>query len=99
MMLLIMSSSHCGLLRNSSASVYSTRTPRAARLTSSRLDRPLLLVVALTVLALRQRPEVLQAQFTLRSARYGVNAARTTNTPVVSGSATQIGWGIECATV
>ncbi len=50
-------------------------------------------VNALTTLALRQRPEVLQAQFTLRSARYGVNAARTTNTPVVSGNANVIARG------
>lgn len=36
--------------------------------------------------ALRQRPEVLQAQSLIGAARYGVNAARTTNAPSISGN-------------
>ena len=50
-------------------------------------------VNALTRTALAQRPDVLQAQFNLRSARYGVNAARTTNAPAITGSASVISRG------
>lgn len=35
---------------------------------------------------LRQRPEVLQAQATIKANQYGLNAARTTNAPVISGT-------------
>ena len=43
-------------------------------------------VNALVATALAQRPEILQAQEQIRSARYGLSSARTTNAPVVSGS-------------
>ena len=43
-------------------------------------------VNALIQTALQRRPEILQAQEIIRSARYGVNAARTTNAPVISGN-------------
>ncbi len=36
--------------------------------------------------ALRQRPEILQAQATVQANQYGVSAARTTNAPVISGT-------------
>ena len=42
-------------------------------------------VNALVTTALARRPEILQAQEQIRSARYGVNSARSTNAPVVSG--------------
>lgn len=43
-------------------------------------------VNALVTTALRQRPEILQAQATIQANRDAVSAARTTNTPVLSGS-------------
>jgi outer membrane protein len=43
-------------------------------------------VNALVQTALQRRPEILQAQALIDSARYGVNAARTTNAPVISGN-------------
>lgn len=43
-------------------------------------------VNALVTTALRQRPEILQAQATLRSNRYAVSAARTTSAPAISAS-------------
>ncbi len=43
-------------------------------------------VNALVAAALAQRPEILQAQEQIRSARYGLSSARTTNAPVVSGN-------------
>ena len=42
-------------------------------------------VNGLTARALTVRPEVLQAQATLRAYQYGVSAAKTTNAPVISG--------------
>ena len=43
-------------------------------------------VNALVTSGMRQRPEVLQAQATLRSAQFGVSAAKTTNAPSVSAN-------------
>ena len=43
-------------------------------------------VNALTERALRQRPEILQAQATLHAYQYGVRAARTSNAPVITGN-------------
>ena len=43
-------------------------------------------VNALIQSALQRRPEVIQAQEQIRASRYGVNAAKTTNAPVVSGN-------------
>ena len=43
-------------------------------------------VNALVAQALRQRPDVLQAQATVEANRHGVSAARTTNAPVVAGT-------------
>lgn len=43
-------------------------------------------VNGLVATALRQRPEVLQAQATIQANQSGLNAARTTNAPSVSGS-------------
>ncbi|MCW3095527.1 MAG: outer rane efflux protein [Chthonomonadaceae bacterium] len=52
-------------------------------------------VNALTQRALTLRPEVVLAQYTLRSAQYGVSAAKTTNGPFLSGSANVISSGDE----
>jgi outer membrane protein TolC len=43
--------------------------------------------------ALLHRPEILQAQSTLKSAQYGVSAAKTNNAPVISGSANALSTG------
>lgn len=50
-------------------------------------------VNALVALSLRQRPEAIQAGETLRSSRYGVAAARTTNAPIISGEVNVISQG------
>jgi outer membrane protein len=44
-------------------------------------------VPGLVATALRQRPEMLEAQATLRSNQYGVSVARTTNSPSLSANA------------
>ena len=43
-------------------------------------------VQSLVDTALRQRPEILQAQSLIGAARYGVNAARSTNAPSLAGN-------------
>jgi outer membrane protein TolC len=52
-------------------------------------------VNALTRIALTQRPEVVQARYSLRSAQYGVSAARTTNVPAITGGTSIISGGDE----
>ncbi len=50
-------------------------------------------VNALVAQSLKQRPEAIQAQETLNSARYAVKAARSTNAPILSGEVNAITLG------
>jgi outer membrane protein TolC len=52
-------------------------------------------VNVLTQQALTHRPEVVQARYNLRSTQYGVSAARSTNAPNVSGTASTVSSGDE----
>ena len=63
--------------------------PRTPLLTaeSGEAPSPATDINALAQIALRQRPEVLQAQATLRAYQYGVSAARSVNAPAVTANA------------